>query len=362
MVIFLDVDGTVAAPLEAPPQRMRSLLASLDEAGIWQVLCSGKSHEYLSGLARGLGLRQCSTVVAENGAIAFDWRTLELQRLSASPVDLNALASILTERLLRPDQFYRETKLGSLTFLPHNGDAGRTGSLMGQIGDILDKRGKGLNMYLHSDGGLDIVPVDVSKGRALRWLLDRWGVAEEEVITCGDGLTDLSMLELGYPVTFADAAPEVIALVQRRKGFIASSAGPDGLLEAFAWLMATNRLSVSPNKVPLAYRPWGSWEVLANGTGFKVKQMVVQPGHRLSLQQHKHRAEHWFLFGGQACVICGEKTLSLAEGETITVPVGVPHRVENRGQSPLIIIEIQIGQHLSEDDIVRLADDYQRVQ
>ena len=107
-------------------------------------------------------------------------------------------------------------------------------------------------------------------------------------------------------------------------------------------------------------RPWGCWEVLAIGEGFKVKRMVVTPGYRLSLQKHLHRHEHWFVFGGEAHVTCEDQCFQLAERETMTIPAGTLHRIENRGESPLIIIEIQIGDYCEEDDILRLDDDYAR--
>ena len=107
-------------------------------------------------------------------------------------------------------------------------------------------------------------------------------------------------------------------------------------------------------------RPWGRWEVLAIGEGFKVKRMIVNGGHRVSLQKHQHRHEHWFVFGGEAHVTCEEECFHLAERETTTIPAGAVHRIENRGETPLIMIEIQIGDYCEEDDIVRLQDDYAR--
>jgi mannose-6-phosphate isomerase-like protein (cupin superfamily) len=107
-------------------------------------------------------------------------------------------------------------------------------------------------------------------------------------------------------------------------------------------------------------RPWGYWEVLAIGQGFKVKRMVLKAGHRMSLQKHQHRHEHWFVFGGEAQVTCEQACFHLAERETTTIPAGATHRIENRGTDPLIIIEIQIGDCCEEEDIVRLEDDYAR--
>ncbi len=107
-------------------------------------------------------------------------------------------------------------------------------------------------------------------------------------------------------------------------------------------------------------RPWGSWHVLDEGDGFKVKRIVVQPQQRLSYQTHAHRAEHWFVVTGTAtCLIDGE-TILLGPGESCEVAVGQPHRIQNADDQVLTIIEVQRGAYTGEDDIVRLEDDYER--
>ena len=107
-------------------------------------------------------------------------------------------------------------------------------------------------------------------------------------------------------------------------------------------------------------RPWGSWHVLDEGDGFKVKRIDVQPGQRLSYQTHEHRAEHWFVVTGTAtCVIDGEDVVA-RPGEFVDVEVGQAHRITNMGDSLLQIVEIQRGAYTGEDDIVRLDDDYGR--
>lgn len=107
-------------------------------------------------------------------------------------------------------------------------------------------------------------------------------------------------------------------------------------------------------------RPWGSWHVLDEGDGFKVKRIVVDPGHRLSYQTHARRAEHWMVVSGKAtCLIDGETT-RLGAGEYCDVAVGQPHRIQNDADEVLVIIEVQRGAYTGEDDIVRLDDDYSR--
>ncbi len=86
----------------------------------------------------------------------------------------------------------------------------------------------------------------------------------------------------------------------------------------------------------------------------------MHPGASLSLQMHHHRAEHWTVVSGTAKVTCGDKEMLLSENESTYIPLGIVHRLENPGKLPLEIIEVQSGSYLAEDDIVRLADDYQR--
>jgi mannose-1-phosphate guanylyltransferase/mannose-6-phosphate isomerase len=108
-------------------------------------------------------------------------------------------------------------------------------------------------------------------------------------------------------------------------------------------------------------RPWGSYEVLDAGPRDQVKRLVVNPGARLSLQRHLHRAEHWVVTQGTALVQLGEEEITVAENGSVFVPTGVAHRITNHGFIPLQIIETQTGNYLGEDDITRLEDDFGRV-
>jgi mannose-1-phosphate guanylyltransferase len=108
------------------------------------------------------------------------------------------------------------------------------------------------------------------------------------------------------------------------------------------------------------YRPWGYYDSLDSGEGFQVKRIVVNSGGKLSLQKHKHRAEHWVVVKGVALVTCGEKVFELTANQSTYIPQGSFHRLENNQDTPLEIIEIQTGSYLGEDDIYRLEDDYQR--
>lgn len=108
-------------------------------------------------------------------------------------------------------------------------------------------------------------------------------------------------------------------------------------------------------------RPWGRWEVLETGPGFAVKRISVKPGAILSLQLHHHRSEHWVIVQGRARVTRGEAVMDLVAGEHVHIPVETAHRIENPGGELMEFIEVQQGEKLDENDIVRLEDRYGRV-
>ncbi|MGE0225443.1 MAG: mannose-1-phosphate guanylyltransferase/mannose-6-phosphate isomerase [Acetobacteraceae bacterium] len=108
------------------------------------------------------------------------------------------------------------------------------------------------------------------------------------------------------------------------------------------------------------YRPWGFYESLIQGDRFQVKRLVVTPGRQLSLQSHFHRAEHWVVVNGTAKVTRDQETLIVRENESVYLPLGCVHRLENPGRIPLTLIEVQSGSYLGEDDIVRIEDTYGR--
>ncbi len=108
------------------------------------------------------------------------------------------------------------------------------------------------------------------------------------------------------------------------------------------------------------YRPWGWYDSIEEGKGFKVKRIEVKPGASISLQMHHHRAEHWIVVQGTAQITNGDKVLTLTENESTYIPLGQKHRLHNPGKSPLQIIEVQSGNYLGEDDIIRFDDQYGR--
>ncbi|MBC6441455.1 MAG: mannose-1-phosphate guanylyltransferase/mannose-6-phosphate isomerase [Rhodospirillales bacterium] len=108
------------------------------------------------------------------------------------------------------------------------------------------------------------------------------------------------------------------------------------------------------------YRPWGYHEGIDASPGFQVKRIMVKPGERLSLQKHAHRSEHWIIVSGRAHITIDDNTFDLAANQSTYIPIGSVHRLENREDEPLMMIEVQCGDYLSEGDIIRLDDDYNR--
>jgi mannose-6-phosphate isomerase len=107
-------------------------------------------------------------------------------------------------------------------------------------------------------------------------------------------------------------------------------------------------------------RPWGSWRVLETGDFYCVKRIEVETGHRLSLQYHHHRFEDWIIVGGEGEVQCDAQKISVKVGDRVRIPLLAQHRISNTGRELLIVIEVQHGALLDENDIVRVEDDYAR--
>ena len=108
------------------------------------------------------------------------------------------------------------------------------------------------------------------------------------------------------------------------------------------------------------HRPWGYYRVLADEPDHKVKRIVVYGGKRLSLQRHQKRQEHWYLLSGEGLVTRGEEQIPLTAGQSVDIPQGALHRMENSGQEEVVFIEVQQGSYFGEDDIERIEDDFGR--
>lgn len=149
--------------------------------------------------------------------------------------------------------------------------------------------------------------------------------------------------------------PEV-AVCKKMNCKMVFNVGHGGKIQSSSWLLkkCVNELQAK------TYRPWGYFRVIEEGTGFKVKKILVKPKQKLSLQLHQRRAEHWVVLKGRAKVNLNKKIFNLNPHQSFDVPIGFKHRLENPTGKNLEIIEVQSGNYLKEDDIIRLEDKYGR--
>lgn len=182
---------------------------------------------------------------------------------------------------------------------------------------------------------------NVARGRVLlEGTTDTFAHSDGRLVACV-GVTGVVVVETADAVLVAakDRVQDVKALVGRVKELRGTEANDHRKVQ----------------------RPWGFYDSVDSGERFQVKRIVVKPGARLSLQMHHHRAEHWVVVRGTALVTRGEEAFLLSENQSTYIPLGVTHRLENPGKTPLEIIEVQSGSYLGEDDIVRFDDQYGRV-
>jgi len=188
--------------------------------------------------------------------------------------------------------------------------------------------------------------------------------------------SDAEGVALSGPATAIDCADtllrseaEGVALVGIGLRDIIAVAMPDAVLVAHRSRAQDVKLAVTALQAKGArqaeafargHRPWGWFDTLALGDRFQVKRIVVHPGAALSLQSHVHRAEHWIVVAGTAKVTVADKVQLISENQSVYVPLGAVHRIENPGRVPMVLIEVQTGSYLGEDDIIRYADVYAR--
>lgn len=158
------------------------------------------------------------------------------------------------------------------------------------------------------------------------------------------------LVGIGLDDIVAIAMPDAVLVVRKSEAHRAK--------EAVALLQAEG--SQQATAFHIDHRPWGHFESLATGTRFQVKRIVVKPGAALSLQSHHHRAEHWIVVEGTARVTIGEEVNLVSENQSVYVPLGAIHRLENPGKVDVTLIEVQTGTYLGEDDIIRYEDVYAR--
>ena len=164
-------------------------------------------------------------------------------------------------------------------------------------------------------------------------------------------LTDKALVALEGVDDLVVVATEDAVLVSRQKD-------ANGLKRLVAKLK-TVAPQLTENHLKV-HRPWGSYQSVDNGNRHQVKRIIVKPSQRLSLQKHYHRSEHWIVVRGAALVTVNDIVKTVHENESVYIPIGAVHRLENPGKIPLELIEVQTGSYLGEDDIIRIEDDYQR--
>jgi mannose-1-phosphate guanylyltransferase/mannose-6-phosphate isomerase len=153
---------------------------------------------------------------------------------------------------------------------------------------------------------------------------------------------------------------EDIIIIETDDALLVSKMGHSQKVKALVEQLVTKSVKQS-SEHSTSYRPWGSYTVLDEGERYKIKKITVNPSQRLSLQLHYHRSEHWVVVKGTAKVTIGSEEILLHENESVFVPKSQYHRLENPGKVPLELIEVQVGEYVGEDDIVRVQDDYARV-
>jgi mannose-1-phosphate guanylyltransferase/mannose-6-phosphate isomerase len=193
-----------------------------------------------------------------------------------------------------------------------------------------------------------------------------WGVSPKDEngnVVHGDVIaidSSGSLLRTDTAQTIAAVGVENVAVIATRDAILVMPR--DRAQDAKRVVEALDAAGRDTHLVPAqVHRPWGTYETTDSGHRFKTKRIVVKPGQKLSLQKHHHRSEHWIIVSGTARVTVGEEVFLLQENQSTYIPAGTVHRLENPGRIPLHLIEVQCGPYLGEDDIVRLDDNYGRL-
>ncbi|WP_299832319.1 mannose-1-phosphate guanylyltransferase/mannose-6-phosphate isomerase [uncultured Roseobacter sp.] len=174
-------------------------------------------------------------------------------------------------------------------------------------------------------------------------------------IDCHDTLLrsesgNLELVGIGLENIIAIAMPDAVLVADKSRA--------QDVKKAVSALKAKSALQAEA--FPKDHRPWGWFESLVIGTRFQVKRILVHPGAALSLQSHHHRSEHWIVVEGTAKVTVGDEVKLVSENQSVYIPLGAKHRMENPGKVPMVLIEVQTGSYLGEDDIIRFEDVYAR--
>ncbi len=205
---------------------------------------------------------------------------------------------------------------------------------------------------------LDLYWNDIGSWDSLYDVLDK---DEERNAIHGDVLAieTKGTLVLGHKRQITTIGIEDCLIVETDDAILVAQRGEtQKVREAVARLHKASRSEVEEHVT--TYRPWGSYTILEDGPRYKIKRIVVNPNEKLSLQMHYHRSEHWVVVKGTAWVLVGDKEMHIHENESAYVPKSAMHRLANPGKVPLEIIEVQNGEYVGEDDIIRMEDIYNR--
>ncbi len=280
--------------------------------------CSGDGHGIFllpaSQLVDELEARAPDLLIACRAALAGATRDLDFLRLEEAAFGACPAASVesvmaQTGKAVVVDASFDWNHVGSWSELWSLGDKDSAGNVT--VGDVVLEDSSGC--YVRAEGQLVVA----------------LGVDDLVVTATPDAVL----------VTRRDRDQDVVKIVER--------------LKTNGHRSATETLSV--------HRPWGYYQSIHAGERFQVKRITVNPGAKLSLQKHYHRAEHWVVVNGTAIVTRDDEEIMVRENESVFVPLGCTHRIENPGKVPLNLIEVQSGSYLGEDDIVRIQDIYHRV-
>lgn len=187
---------------------------------------------------------------------------------------------------------------------------------------------------------------------------DEAGMVVSDAATAIDCENTLLRSEISQQQLVGIGLTDIIAVAMPDAVLVAHKSRAQDVKKAVAALKAKG--AVQAETLPRDYRPWGWFESLVVGSRFQVKRIVVHPGAALSLQSHHHRSEHWIVVEGTAKVTIGEEAKLVTENQSVYIPLGATHRMENPGKVPMVLIEVQTGSYLGEDDIIRYEDVYAR--
>ena len=319
---WLELSAAPAAVGNAAPQPLKSFVEKPDADTAATLLADGR---YLwnagiflfstTAILKAFAAHAPATLAGTRAALEQAERDLGFTRLAAEPWAALEAISIDYAVMERAD---------NLTVMPYNGAWSDLGDWQAVWRDSADSQGMAV-----SDGATAIDCRDT--------LLRTTHAAQSLV---GIGLDNIIAVAMPDAVLVArkDRAQDVKRAVQALKAQQVAQA----------------------ETLPRGYRPWGWYESLVTGPRFQVKRIVVRPGESLSLQSHHHRAEHWIVVEGTAKVTLDDTVKLVTENQSVYIPLGAMHRLENPGRLPLTLIEIQTGGYLGEDDIVRYEDRYAR--